>query len=229
MPFVPTAADIEAVAGRLRGYIADQGIELGQPGRPITLVDSSFKGTLQIMLSTIIEDTHFDSAMMWHGKHPDDPHTGAKVGYAADFPSGYDKALDPKYETILYEYLMRGPLSSPFVFDEHGLPAQRPESEVSPFGKEGIEEIAADRYLPLAVRDAVLALNREAVRDYARHIAMTPDPSEELLAGFYHYRQIADSWATLDMDHPTGVPDRLRTYLDSFVRGGRDRHDRPQS
>lgn len=229
MPFAPTAEDIATVAARLPRYFESQGIELRNPDRPITLVDSSFKGTLQVMLSSIDEHTHYDSALIWHGKHPDDPHTGVKVGYASDFQPGYDKALDPKYETIVYEYLMRGPLSSPFIFDEHGRPLQRPESEVSPFGKPGMEVICDDRYRPPAIRDAVLALNREAVRDYARHIATNDDPGPELLAGFVDYRRLADTWARLEMDHPTGVPDRLTIFLDSFVRGGRNRNDRAGS
>jgi hypothetical protein len=82
------------------------------------------------------------------------------------------------------------------------------------------------------LRDAILAVNREAISDYARHIAAQPDPGAELFAGFQAYRQQTWRWMHLPMRHPPGIPDAYVTYLDSFVRGGaggayRRRHPGP--
>jgi hypothetical protein len=214
----------------LEDYLESQGVPLDE-GSAVTIVDSSFKGTVQEILNALFPRISFAGAYIWHGQSAGDPHPGSKTGYATSLadPRPPD-AVDPKWETVTYEDTLRGPLASPSGF-ENGRPVQGPESGDNPTS--GIHRrLIAERFrnapgpvgpgtAPRArLRDAILAVNREAISDYARHIASESDPGAELFAGFQAYRRQTWRWMHLLMAHPPGVPDRYVTFLDSFVRGG---------
>ncbi len=221
----PPLSEIEGYLGDLVAYLVDQGVRLDDPERPVTLVDSSFKGTVGEYLSAMFPDTTFSDAMIFHGKAPFDPGIRAKAGFAVDLPAGADKRLDPKHETLTFEYLMRGPLSSPVGFVD-GTLVQESESSANPYGYPSVEAVVDPMFRnsddpsdPRSrLRDALLAIHREAVRDYATHIHDTPGAGPELMAGYEDYRRLVQAWYDLPMHHPTGVPDRLVRFLDSFVK-----------
>jgi len=180
------------------------------------------------MLAAIYPRTQFKGAYIWHGQHDADPHPGTKIGYATSLgnprPAG---SVDPAWETLAYEYLLRGPLSSPVGYDGAGNPIQVPESSNrnTTYGKVYEDKVtpgfrndrrAAGR---TRLRDAVLLVNRRAILDYARHVAGQADARPELLAGFDAYRRLTHDWDQVDAPHPPGVPTRLLRFLDSFSPG----------
>jgi hypothetical protein len=117
------------------------------------------------------------------------------------------------WETLVYEQLLRGPLSSPERISADGVPRQTWESQTDN-PKEGVNRSGISaRYWPDLVRDAVRAANQQAIIDYARYVAASQNPDPELEAGFKEFRRHARDW----WDGTGEVPEPLREVLDSFV------------
>jgi hypothetical protein len=224
---IPPTNELRDSVIQLRQHLQKRGVPI-QRGGSVTLVDSSFKGTVQEMLAAIYSRTQFKGAYIWHGQHKADPHPGTKTGYATSLGNPRSVgSLDPAWETLVYEYLLRGPLSSPVGYDGAGNPIQVPESSNHnrTYGK-----VYEDKVTPgfrndrggqgrTRLRDAVLDVNRSAIADYAQHIATVAGPQPELLAGFDAYRRLVYNWDQVHLDYPPGVPRRLIRFLDSFSPG----------
>jgi hypothetical protein len=196
----------------LTTYLRGRGIPVGEPGSVVTVVDSSFKGSVQAMLSTMFRQTRFDGAYIWHGRHA--PVRGdlsySKKGYAQTVGPG-DRGNT--WETNAYENLLRGPRSSPTRIGKHGRPQQVWERETAD-PLEGLDPARiSERYRQPLVRDAVREVSQRAVADYARRIAPSKDPGAELDAGYRAFRHDVRNWSDRTADVPTG----FREILDSFV------------
>jgi hypothetical protein len=187
-------------------------------GSSITIVDSSFKGTVQEVLAALYPGIRFQGAYIWHGQSPVDPHPGTKRGYLQHVtePGNHGDI----WETVTYEYSMHGPYASPTGYAPDGMPIQLPIRDTDePLGKIRLRTVAP-QYRDLRVRDAIMVANQHAAADYARHIAELPDPRRELEAGVAAFHVDTGSWRH---DAAPTTPTAYLTYLDSFVIGGRQR------
>jgi hypothetical protein len=196
----------------LHEHLMSRGVPTA-PGSSITIVDSSFKGTVQEMLAALYPDIDFQGAYIWHGPTRGDPHPGTKRGYLQETttPPG------DIWGTVTYEYSMRGSWTSPTGYRPDGTPIQIPiRADSDPRHKINRDGIAP-RYWDATVRDAIMEANQQAAVDYARHIASVPDPSPELEAGVpgvqTRYRLLVPRQTA---NHVCFVPD-----LPGFVRRGR--------
>lgn len=204
-------ADIRRQARNLATYLRGKGIPIGEPGSVVTLVDSSFKGSVPAMLSELFRQTTFDAHLIWHGQvRLDKPLRVTMTGHVQEAPIGDRGAV---WETLAYEQLLRGPLSSPERVDADGVPRQTWEHRTEN-PKEGVQRsVISPRYWPDVVRDAVRATAQQAIIDYARTVAAAESPDAELDAGFDDFRRYVKNWW-----YDTGeVPDAFREILDSFV------------
>jgi hypothetical protein len=202
-------------AFRLQRHLETRGVPT-EDGSSITIVDSSFKGTVQEVLAALYPDIEFRGAYIWHGPSPADPHPATKQGYLQHVTDGGKGNI---WETVAYEYSMRGSLSSPTGYGADGSPIQVPIREDDPYT--GIERRAiASEYRDPTVRDAIMEANRQAAVDYARHVAGQRDPRPELELGVRAFREGTRSWRH---DRQPRTPPRFLRYLDSFVTGGRVR------
>jgi hypothetical protein len=205
---------------RLTAHLRSSGFPLA-PGSSITIVDSSYKGTVQEALAALFPHITFQGAYIWHGVKPQDPHPGTKVGYLQHVTNG---GPGNSWETVAYEFSMRGQLTSPTGYREDGTPIQIPIREDSkPYA--GVnDEAIAPRYLDPTIRDAIMEANRQAVVDLARYVAGHADPRQYLDAGVRAFREGTESWRK---DPTPTTPPAFLTYLDSFAPKGRQRPPAP--
>jgi hypothetical protein len=211
---IEDASAADGAFAALTQYLERQGIAL-RPGSSATIVDSSFKGTVQEVLSALYPQTSFRGDYIWHGPAATDPHPGTKRGFLEHCANPGDTGS--VWEMAAYEYTLRGPLSSPDGFDAQGRPRQVPgRDEHQPLGI--IDPEAIDfRYRDLTVRDAIMWANQAAIRDYARHVGAATDPRAELRDGVRTYQEQIRSW---HFDDQPEAPESLVRFLDSFVRAG---------
>jgi hypothetical protein len=226
--------DAAAIAGarqRLTAYLHQQGVPVGRPGSAVTLVDSSYKGTVQELLQAVYPDTRFDGMYMAFAASPQDPHPGTKQGFALhlDDPAhsfgGRPVNEMPEEPWLIMahqdaigsiEETLHGPASSPKRIDEGG-PVQSPQRfESDPTA--GLNPIrVADAYRDPVVREGVKDVNLIAVRDYARHIghlrAAGGDWRGELSQGRDSYQAQLRAWIGGRPLDPT-----FGEVMDSFVR-----------
>jgi 5,10-methylene-tetrahydrofolate dehydrogenase/methenyl tetrahydrofolate cyclohydrolase len=216
----PSPQDVERAAGDLVDLLRELGVPVDVEHGAVTVVDSSFKGTVQEMLAALLPNIEFRGDYIWHGEAAADPHPGTKAGYVTHLGQPrLPTDVDPKWETIAYEYSMRGPLSSPVRFGPDGLPEQQWGRE-EPDALSGLKPQLVDpRYRDPVVRDAVMRVNQVAVADYARHVASIADPRGELEAGFTTYRRDVHAWHA-DARPGQGLPAPLERFLNSFVLDG---------
>jgi hypothetical protein len=201
---------------RLTAHLRSNGFPLA-PGSSVTIVDSSYKGTVQEALAALFPQVTFRGAYIWHGVKPEDPHPGTKLGYLQHVTDG---GPGNGWETVAYEYSMRGPLTSPTGYREDGTPIQIPIREHRKPYAGVTEEAIASRYRDPTVRDAVMEANRQAAVDLARHAAAQADPRRYLEPGLRAFREGTHSFR----HHATPTtPAAFLTYLNSFTPGGRRR------
>jgi hypothetical protein len=208
--------NVQGAARDLEQHLRERGVPL-EPGSAVTLVDSSFKGTIQEMLAALHPDVAFQGAYIWHGPQPSDPHPGTKRGYLQHVT---DCGRGNIWETVAYEYSMRGSLSSPSGYGPDGDPTQIPIREESNPLHPLRRSVIARRYQDPHVRDAIMEANRLAVIDLARRVALDADSQADLERGVEAFREGTRTWR--HDASPTTSPAFL-TYLDSFVVGGRRR------
>ncbi|MEV6596367.1 hypothetical protein AB0M36_05795 [Actinoplanes sp. NPDC051346] len=203
--------DLRRQAQHLATYLRGKGIPIGEPGSVVTLVDSSFKGSVPAMLSEMFRQTTFDAHLIWHGQvRLEKPLRVTMTGHVQEAPIGDRGAV---WETLVYEHLLRGPLSSPKRVGADGVPSQTWEHRTEN-PKEGlVRSVISPRYLPDVVRDAVRAAAQQAIVDYARTIAAAANPDAELEEGFDDFRRHVRNW----WDDTGEVPEPFRELLDSFV------------
>jgi hypothetical protein len=224
--------DVTGSMRRLTEYLQRSGVPVGDPGSSVTLVDTSFKGTVQELLAAAFPDTSFHGRYVFFGASPSDPHPGTKVGYALNL--GPDQSNGGKPITHLpadpsqtfahqdaigsIEETLHGPLGSPVRIDSTG-PVQQP-IQLDPHPTAGINPVHVQPNTnDPVVREGVMHTNLLAVKDYADAIGALQrhgvDVSGQLDAGFRHFQDQVHSWITGGQVDP-----RFQQFMDSFVRRG---------
>ncbi|MFE2995137.1 toxin glutamine deamidase domain-containing protein [Nocardia sp. NPDC059246] len=225
---------IEDAYHRLTEYFRDLGIPVGEPGSEIALVDTSYKGTVQELLSAVYPETRFEGHYMFFAESPADAHPGTKQGYALDLDAGRsnkglpvrelpaDPSLTFSHQDALgsIEEIMHGPLDSPRGIGPDGLPEQQLQRhDTDPL--EGLNpDTIHERFTDPLVREAAKRIALVPVAQIAHSIAEMRaaglDPRPALQAGHDNYVEQIRSWIGND----GGVDPNLRDVLDSFVRRG---------
>ncbi|WP_155981800.1 hypothetical protein [Nocardia sp. BMG111209] len=217
--------DIPGSRAQLTNYLEGRGVPVADPGSRILLIDTSFNGTVQELLSAEYPDVHFEGHYLFHAESPDDPHPGTKTGHLLHISADGSRPADVfastfshKDAVLAVEHMLRGPLSKAVRFDADGLPEQRPEAPIT-----GLDHRAlAPEYRDEAVRRAALDIAQVAVAQHAERFAdrvSGPPRPPGLPSAAARTAEQVRSWREgRDTVDPT-----LRTVLDSFVR----RSDRP--
>ncbi|TCC17937.1 ABC transporter permease [Kribbella sindirgiensis] len=213
----------------LTDYLHDEGVPVGRPGSRVTVVDTSFKGSVQELLAAVYPETEFIGRYAFYGESPDDPHPGSKKGYEVHLPAAetqHGRALDilPADESKTFahrialhsiEKLLNGPMSSPERIGERGpeQSGQRHDPELL----RGLRPARVSaRLRDPRVREGVKVVNLKAVEDLARDIAVLRDAGG-------NYRGWLDDWSgryrrEIRAWIGGGATDaRLAEVLDSFV------------
>ncbi|MGC4941348.1 hypothetical protein [Kribbella sp. DT2] len=81
-------ADTVAGFRVLTEYLRSRGVPVGRPGSRVTVLDTSFKGTVQELLAAIHPETNFRGKYAFLAESPDDPHPGSKQGYEVHLRQG---------------------------------------------------------------------------------------------------------------------------------------------
>lgn len=223
--------DVPGAYDRLSDYLDSAGVPIHED-RGISLVDTSYKGTVQEMLTAAYPDPKFQGHYAFHGQSPGDPHPDAKKGYLVDLEpeDGGGKPLrelsDDPARTFAHqdaigviEETLHGTMSSPRRIDEGG-PVQQPQ-RFEPDLTAGINPLkVAEPFQYPAVREGAKAMSLRAVVDVAREMADLRAEGgawrEELSSRAEHGRDQVRSWVAEDA---SGDP-RFREVMDSLVRRG---------
>lgn len=206
-------------------------IPLGRENSSVTLVDTSFKGTVQELMTEAYPETRFTGRYAFLSKSPDDPRPGAKTGYVfhqeasekwrglptAELPEAMGETFGNQDALGVIEETMHGSLDSPRRVTEQG-PEQTRQRDM-PHPTEGINPIRiSPEYRFPKVREAVKDVALEAVRDVGVDYALKRDAGEdwkgELMRERERFTQEVRAWVSRE---PTQDP-RLSPLLDSFVR-----------
>ncbi|WP_053734627.1 toxin glutamine deamidase domain-containing protein [Nocardia sp. NRRL S-836] len=223
--------DVPGAYDRLSDYLDAAGVPIHSDSG-ISLVDTSYKGTVQEMLTAAFPDPEFQGHYAFHGQSPGDPHPDAKKGYLVDLgpEDGGGKPLrelsDDPGRTFAHqdaigviEETLHGTMSSPRRIDEDG-PVQQPQRFEEDLTK-GINPVKiAEPFRDPAVREGAKAMSLRAVVDVAREMAELRAEGgawrDELAARAEHGRDQVRSWVAED-----GSADpRFREVMDSLVRRG---------
>jgi hypothetical protein len=221
-------ADVQGARMRLADYLQNNGVPVGRPGSEVTLVDTSYKGTVQELLAFAFPVTRFDGRYLFHGQSPDDPHPGSKKGYALHLdtdrsdggvPSDQlddDPALTFAHQdaVAVIEDLLHGPMTSPRRIGQDG----GPEQTRTPPPLDGLNPLrVAEPFTDPKVREGVMDIALHAVTDYARHVATLQDTGRdwrpELDLGAERFRDEIRAWIGGQPTDP-----HVARVLDSFVR-----------
>ncbi len=217
-------ADTVGAYQQLTEYLRRNGIAAGLPGSHATLVDTSYKGTVQELLSAAYPDTSVKGRYLFFAASPDDPHPGSKFGYALhleggaangglpveELPADPELTFSHKDAIGAIEETLHGAGGSPKRMTE-GLPEQPPAEQ----GLAGFNpQVVSPRYADAAVRDGVMRVSLGAVADLAAQVA---DPHSTAGAALDErangFRGQLRTWIAGGAADP-----QLGEYLDSFVR-----------
>jgi hypothetical protein len=223
--------DVPGAFDRLTDYLDAAGVPVLREGG-ISLVDTSYKGTVQEMLTAAYPDPAFRGHYAFHGQSPGDPHPDAKKGYLVDLgpeegggrpltelPADPGRTFAHQDAIGVVEETLHGTMSSPRRIDEHG-PVQQPQ-RFEPDPLSGLNPVVvAEPFTDPAVREGAKAMSLRAVVDVAEEAAALRTAGgpwrEELAASAERGRDRVRSWVAGDPD----TDPRLREVLDSLVRRG---------
>lgn len=217
-------ADTVGAYQQLTEYLRGNDIAAGLPNSHATLVDTSYKGTVQELLSAIYPDTTLRGRYLFFAASPDDPHPGTKFGYAlhlegdaannglpvTELPADPGLTFSHKDAIAAIEETLHGAGGSP-----KRMSGSSPEAPPADRGFAGFNpRVVSPRYADPAVREGVMRVGLGAVADLAGQAA---DPRGAASA-------MLDQRADVFRDQLRGwvgggsVDPRLGEYLDSFVR-----------
>ncbi|WP_433157305.1 hypothetical protein [Kribbella sp. CA-247076] len=213
----------------LSDYLQAHRVPVGRPGSRVTVFDTSFKGTVQELLSAVYPETTLTGRYAFHGESPYDPHPGSKKGYEVHLPASQSRQGRPFYvlpddesKTFAHqlainsvEELLDGPMTTPVRIGADG-PAQTGQRN-EPALLTGLSRgRISPRLEGLRVREGVKVVNLLAVADCARDAAALRDAGAEyrpwLESGARRYRAEIRAWIAGGETDP-----RLKEFLDSFV------------
>ncbi|MFX0574562.1 hypothetical protein [Nocardia nepalensis] len=215
-------------------FLESRGIPVGTPGANIVLVDTSFKGSVQSLLSVTYPEVNFHGKYLAFRQAERDPHAASKQGYLlheapdgtvvshdAAIPADLAATLSDKDTVLAIEQSLRGPYSKAERFSPDGTPEQHfqtpPTEQINPL------DVSPD-YLETNTRLAVMDANQMAVGDYAREIAQRRNTGQDIGAELASaaeagLRQVR-SWATRST---TDTDPDLAEMMNSIVRRS-DKH-----
>jgi hypothetical protein len=218
------AADVPGAFRHLTRYLQRNGMPVGEPASAVTVVDTSFKGSVQEVLAAMYPGTAF------FGQSPHDPHPGSKRGYVVhlEVDAEWQGALhtelhdDPaltfgtREAVQVIEYTQHGPFGSPENWTAEGprQGAQRDETQPSP----ELNPVAVSaQYRDPLTREAVKAAALMAIHDTASESAALRDAGGEWIAPLMQARgRFTENVRAWIQRHPLPDP-RLSRLLDSFV------------
>ncbi|MFM9582737.1 ABC transporter permease [Streptomyces caniscabiei] len=226
-------ADVDGSYRHLTDYLRASGVPMGLPGSSVTVVDTSFKGTVQELMTAAYPQTQIQGRYAFLALSPDDPHPEAKQGYVFhQEPDALWQGLPQPYlpeqrsQTFgnqdalgVIEETLHGPMGSPVNVTAQG-PQQLPQ-QLDQQPLVGINPVCvAEQYRDPKVREAVKAAAVLAVHDSAVETARSRDAGRdwegELQQSRERFTDQVRSWVSRD-----GQTDgRLSAVLDSFVRRG---------
>ncbi|GAA0945347.1 hypothetical protein GCM10009554_40080 [Kribbella koreensis] len=220
----------------LSDYLQRHRIPVGRPDSRVTVFDTSFKGTVQELLSATYPETTFNGRYAFLGESPHDPHPGSKKGYEVHLSAAQTRQGKPFYvlpadesKTFAHQLAINsieeqfdGPMTSPVRIGAGG-PAQTGQRN-APELLTGLSRgrISA-RLQGLRVREGVKVVNLLAVAGRAQDAASARDAGREYRPRLEHdalrYRAEIRAWISGGETDP-----RLKEFLDSFVRRGDKQH-----
>ncbi|WP_406300036.1 ABC transporter permease [Embleya sp. NBC_00888] len=223
--------EIPGAFRQLTAYLRAAGIPIGHPDSAVTLVDSSFKGTVQELLTAAYPQTDFQGRYAFFGTAPFDARPHKKLGYVvhlsaeqtgegrgvplAELPA--DPALTFATQEAIYsiEDTLHGALGSPIGLSAQG-PVQQPQRH-DPLLRGYNPLLVPDRFRSPMTREAVKAAALLAVRDAAVEAAAMRGRPEE--AGWLKQnREGFTSEVRKWIERSPQTDPRLKTVLDSFAR-----------
>uniref|UniRef100_A0AAU2JX82 ABC transporter permease n=1 Tax=Streptomyces sp. NBC_00049 TaxID=2903617 RepID=A0AAU2JX82_9ACTN len=217
---------------QLTAYLRGAGIPAGREGSRVTVVDSSFKGTVQELLSAAYERTDFQGHYAFLGAAPDDPRPERKHGYvvhlrAEQTGEGKGYPFDDLHPDAVWTFAskepinviedsLNGPLDTPLGMTSAG-PQQRPQRE-DPESFRGFNPLLVpERFRDPVTREAIKAAALLAVHDAAGERApgqAEPDWLAHRMQERAEFTTAIRQW-TERSEH---VDPQLKTVLDSVVR-----------
>lgn len=220
-------ADTVGAYRQVTDYLRRQGASVGEPGSHVTLVDTSYKGTVQELLAAMYPETEFTGRYAFFAASPADPHPGSKTGYAMHLEGAAanggrpvqempeDPALTYSSQDALaaIEETLHGPMSSPKRITA-AVPEQLAVRD-DPALLDGFNPtVVPERFTDPSVRDAVMRAALGAVANRAREVSAGGNSAwQALLRSAGHFRDEVRSWASGSAADP-----RVGEYLDAFVR-----------
>ncbi|WP_433022971.1 hypothetical protein [Kribbella sp. CA-294648] len=220
----------------LSDYLQANQIPVGRPGSRVTLFDTSFKGTVQELLSAVYPETTFNGRYAFLGESPHDPHPGSKKGYELHLRPEETRQGRPFYvlpveETKTFAHQLAinsieeqfdGPMTSPVRINADG-PAQTGQRNAP----ELLAGLSRGRVSPRLqdprVREGIKVVNLLALADRAQDAASARDAGRDYRPQLEHdalqYRAEVRAWISGGDTDP-----RLQEFLDSFVRRGDKQH-----
>lgn len=223
---------------RLDDYLDRVGLRVGRPDSSITLVDTSFKGSVQELLSAIYPETTFTGRYMSFGAAPHDPHPGSKFGYAVHLeahethegsgkPFSYiddERLVFATNDGIaVIEDLCHGARTSAAVIGADG-PEQRPGRHDSVYSFKLNPLRVDDRYVSPVVREAVTSVLLTAISDRAKDVAKAAEQGVDWRSGLAidaaTFRSQVHRWT-----HGQAIDPTLGRLLDSFASRAADATD----
>jgi hypothetical protein len=181
---------------------------VGEPGSAVTVIDSSFAGSVQAKLKAMFPATEFSGALLWYGEVPGD-RSGPKKGYVQHVGPGDrgDIGATPG---------LRVPAPRPVV-EPHPVRRRRAAVARSRSGSSpGLGGHRPGRRVGSVpgprVRDAVRQACQDAVADHAREVAASGGAGTGV-DGIRLFQDNVRNWLSGAPMSPT-----LRELLDSFVK-----------
>ncbi|MGW2252554.1 hypothetical protein ACWCXH_20490 [Kitasatospora sp. NPDC001660] len=226
----------ESISGAHRNlttYLRRQGVPVDKPGSRLTLVDSSFKGTVQELLSAAYPKTDFEGRYAFFGAAPDDPRPDRKIGYvvhlrAEQTGEGKGYPFDDLHPTPgwtfaskepvnVIEHTLNSPLDTPRSMAADG-PQQRRQRDVPDVLRGFNPMLVPERFRDPLTREAIKAAALRAVYDAAaERAALGPADASWLAERMQERLQFTEAvrqWVERSPD----VDPQLKTVLDSVVR-----------
>lgn len=224
-------ADVDRSFRHLTGYLRDSGVPMGLPDSSVTVVDTSFKGTVQELMSAAYPQTEIQGRYAFLALSPDDPHPEAKKGYVFHqepdavwqglpqpyLPESRSQTFGNQDALGVIEETLHGPMGSPRSVTAQG-PQQLPQ-QLDHQPLVGINPVlVAEQYRDPKVREAVKVAAILAVHDSAVEAARSRNEGRdwkgELQQARERFTDQVRSWVSRD----GRTDDRLAVVLDSFTR-----------
>ncbi|GKQ36565.1 ABC transporter permease [Streptomyces sp. A012304] len=224
--------DVPGAYRQLTAYLRGVDVPVGRPNSAVTVVDSSFKGTVQELLAATYPQTDFEGRYAFFGAAPDDSRAHRKHGYVVHLPAeqtgegrGFpfdDLHPDPartfasKEPINAIEDTLHGPMDTPLRIT-FGRPVQLPQRDDTEYLNGFNPILVPHRFRTPLTREAVKAAALLAVKDAAVEAAANRT-RPGWLDGLRQQRERFTFEMRQWVERSPQVDPSLKTVLDSFAR-----------